>query len=108
MRNDKIKLTLDGLPIVDGRTADVFARDLNRRLCMEGDVSGRNYCEEVASRVSKENPNLSALYLDFRDNCLLHSRGPKVEPATALMLGFILAYEGLRRQGENNELESSF
>jgi hypothetical protein len=99
------RFTKDGLPIVSGHTAEVFARDLSRRLCEEGDNSGKSFCDEVAIRIKSENPDLAALYMDFRQGCLLHPRGPKVDTSTAYMLGFIMAYEGLRRQLEVNQME---
>jgi len=99
------RYTKDGLPVVSAGTAEVFARDLSRRLCEEGSDSGRTFCNEMAMKVSRENPNLSALYMDFLHGCLLHPQGSKLETSTAYMFGMIVGYEGLRRQAELNNLE---
>ena len=101
------RCTIDGLPIVSVATTEVFARDLSRNLCRDGHERGRTFCNEFAIRVREENPNLVTLYTDFKDNCLLHPNGPKIGISTVYMLGFIMGYEGLRRQGEVNKIEDS-
>lgn len=94
------KYTLEGIPVLKKGILETFIRDMSVRK-EEGTI--KDYHNEIVERIKKSNP----LYLDYCDSLGKCYAYKTKEEIVALLVGLIIGYETLRRQGESNKLEES-